>query len=142
MAAASHSFQFRLHCEYESAKNDVASLVFEHHVKGEWKVYDPRDYTAGFLVLLYAIFNCQHLYFRINAAERGIQLASADGLLTAVTDDQWRLQKLQIHFDAKPDSGSPAEGDEAYIIDRMEHCPVSVNIKRPTTDTKVTLRFL
>jgi hypothetical protein len=141
MTTVSHAFQFRLHSEYASAKNDVASLQFEHHVKNGWQLYEPRDYTAGFLVLLYAIFNCQHLYFRVNAAERGIQLTSADGFLTAVTDDQWHLQKLHIHFDAVQASGNAAEGDEDYIIERMEHCPVSVNIKRPT-DTKVTLRFL
>ncbi|MGD8567783.1 MAG: hypothetical protein PVJ39_06825 [Gammaproteobacteria bacterium] len=135
-----HTIKFRLHCDYKTEKNDVVSLLFEHQVKNQWQEYDPHNHAKGFLILLYAIFNCQHLYFRINAAERGIQLKCADGALEAETDDHWRLQKLHIHFDTQLASTIPTNDDEAYIVDRMMHCPVSINIKAPV-DMRTTLHF-
>lgn len=136
-----HTIKFRLHCDYQTEKNDVASLLFEYQEKNQWREYDPHNHVKGFMILLYAIFNCQHLYFRTNAAERGIQLKSADGVLEAETDDQWRLQKLHIHFDTQLAVGIPTHEDEIYIIDRMKRCPVSVNIKIPA-DMQTTLHFL
>lgn len=135
-----HKFQFRLSCQYESEKNDVSKLLFEHLVGHEWKEYDPANYAAGFLVLLYAIFSCQHMYFRINAAERGLQLESATGTLDVETNDEWEMQKLYIHFNGQLKSGTPEKDDEAYIAERMNHCPVSVNIK-PVPNMQASIRF-
>ena len=126
---SNHKFQFRLSCQYEPEKNDVSKLLFEHLVDQEWVVYDLVNYAAGFLILLYAIFNCQHMYFRINAAERGLQLKSAKGTLEVEANNEWELQKLYIHFDGQLVSGVPKKDDEAYILERMTHCPASVNIK-------------
>ena len=126
---SNHKFQFRLSSYYESEKNDVSKILFEHLVDQEWKEYDPTNYAAGFLVLLYAIFNCQHMYFRVNAAERGLQLKSAKGTLEVATNEVWEIQKLYIHFDGVLVSGVPSKDDEQYIVQRLSHCPVSVNIK-------------
>ena len=136
----SYKFQFRLSCRYRSKKNLVANLLFEHLVDNEWVVYDPANYAAGFLILLYAVFNCQHLYFRVNAAERGLQLKSAKGELEAEVNDDWEIQKLTIHFDGQLESGRPVKDDEDYILERMTQCPVSVNLKTPP-DMRVSISF-
>ena len=137
---SNHKFQFRLSSHYEAENNDVSKLLFEYLVDHEWKEYDPTNYAAGFLVLLYAIFNCQHMYFRVNAAERGLQLKSAKGTLDAETNSDWELQKLHIHFDGQLVSGVTSKEDEAYITERMTHCPVSVNIKA-VPDMKASIRL-
>ena len=137
---SNHKFQFRLSSQYVSEKNEVSHLLFEHLVDHEWKEYDPSNFAAGFLVLLYAIFNCQHMYFRVNAAERALQLKSAKGTLDVETNNDWEVQKLHIHFDGQLVSGVPKKDDEAYIIERMTLCPVSVNIKA-VPDMKASIRI-
>ena len=134
-------FRFRLFAEYESKDNNVSSLTFEHLVKHGWQEYDPRNYSAGFLMLLYALLNCQHMYFRLNAAERGIILKSSTGSLEAETSENWELQKLHIQFDAQVLSGNPSGSDKDYIISRMMLCPVSVNIKS-IPDAETTINFV
>jgi hypothetical protein len=138
---ATRKFQFRVTGGYESAKNDVSSLLFEHLVNNEWREYDPANYAAGFLVLLYAILNCQHMYFRVNAAERGLQLKSVKGTLEAEADNDWKMQMLHIPFDGQLVGGAPAKDDEAYIVERMTHCPVSVNLKA-APDMRTSIRFV
>lgn len=133
-------FQFRLTARYESTENSVTSLLFEHQVKNEWQQYDPANYAAGFLVFLYALLNCQHLYFRVNAAERGLQLKSAQGLLKVEANNDWEMQKMHIHMEGLLVTGAPGADDEAYIIERMSHCPVSVNLKA-VPDTRTTIQF-
>jgi len=133
-------FKFRLSAEYETEKNDISSLIIEHWVDHQWREYDPRKFAAGFLIFLYAVFDCQHMHFAINAAQRGIALSASTGTLEAQTNDIWELQKLHIHFDAQLRSGTPGAEDQHYIVDRMSHCPVSVNLK-PISDLKVTLNF-
>jgi hypothetical protein len=135
-----HKFQFRLSCRYRSKKNLVANLVFEHLVDNEWVVYDPANYAAGFLILLYAVFNCQHLYFRVNAAERGLQLNSAKGRLEVEANENWEIQKLTIRFDGQLVAGTPKKDDEKFIVERMAWCPVSVNLKA-VPDTQVSIGF-
>ncbi|WP_455201932.1 OsmC family protein [Kaarinaea lacus] len=137
---SNRKFQFRLSSQYKSEKNDVSKLLFEHLVDSEWQEYDPTNYAAGFLVLLYALFNCQHLYFRVNAAERGLQLKSARGTLDVETNKDWEIQKFHIHFEGLLNSGVPGKDDEDFIVERLAHCPVSVNIK-PIADMQASIRF-
>ncbi len=135
-----HVFQQRLHCRYRQPGNAVAELVVEQYAKGEWRPFELGFGTPGFETFVYALLNCQHLYLRVNAAERGLALASAEGAIEAVADDVWALRKLHVRFEAKLQSGSPSEDDIAYIVDRMRHCPVSTNI-REAPDTVVEVRF-
>lgn len=135
---AMRKFQFRLSARYESQENTVTHLLFEHKVDREWREYDPTNHAAGFLMLLYAILNCQHMYFRLNAAERGLQLRSAKATLEVEANHDWEMQKLHIHMAGQLAAGSPGQDDKAYIIERMTHCPVSVNLKSvPDMQTSV-----
>lgn len=133
-------FQFRLFAQYESQENTVTHLLFEHQVGHEWREYDPANHAAGFLMLLYAILNCQHMYFRVNAAERGLQLRSANAKMEVETNSDWEMQKLHIHIAGDLVAGTPTADDEAYIVERMAHCPVSVNLAViPDSQTSVQL---
>jgi len=137
---AMRKFKFRLSARYESPDNTVTSFLIEHQLKNEWQQYDSTNYNAGFLILLYAILNCQHMYFRVNAAEQGIQLQSTRGTLDVEANDDWEMQSLRIHMEGQLISGKPDPEVEVYIIERMTHCPVSVNLK-PVPDMRTTIEF-
>lgn len=136
-----HAFQMQLECRYEQPHNTVAGLQVKHLVKGAWEDFELSFAQPGFLIFVYAILNCQHLYMRTNADERGLVLASATGSIDVLTDQDWVLQKLHVCFDAQLRSGTPSAGDVDYIVDRMQHCPVSVNL-REVADSQTRLEFL
>jgi hypothetical protein len=78
---------------------------------------------------------------RTNADERGLVLASATGSIDVLADESWVLQKLHVRFDAQLRSGTPSSADVDYIVERMEHCPVSVNLK-DVADSRTQVEFL
>lgn len=135
------NFQIRLTCRYEPPENSVAAMSAEHLDEGQWRelVLDARQ--PGFLIFVYAILNCQHLYMRKNAAERGLVLDSAHGSIEVTTNQPWEMQRLHVRFEARVHSGRPSADDVSYIVDRMRHCPVSVNL-RSVPHTKTDLVFL
>jgi hypothetical protein len=134
------SFQMRLFCRYAQPDNAVADLKVEVLADGQWKDFDLNPETAGFLVLVYAIFSCQHLYLRTNCAEQGLLLDSAEGAIELVASEDWEVQKLHINFDIKLKSVPQYEGDLGYIIERMKQCPVSRNLKL-ITDSETVVRL-
>jgi hypothetical protein len=130
----------QLECRYEEPHNTVAGLQVTHLVKGVWEDFELGFAQPGFLIFVYAILNCQHLYMRTNADERGLVLASATGAIDVLTDQDWVLRKLHVRFEAELRSGMPSPGDVDYIVDRMQHCPVSVNLREVAdTTTRVEL---
>ncbi len=135
-----HRFQMRLSCRYAQPDNTVAELAVENLVEGEWQPFELGFKSPGFLIFVYGILNCQHLYMRTNAAERGFALESADGSIEVTASQDWVLQQLNVHFDARLQSGAPGAEDVDYIVDRMRHCPVSVNL-RDVADSRTTLAF-
>jgi len=133
-------FHQRLHCQYSQPDNAVAGFAVEHRTQDGWQPFELSFATPGFEAFVYAIFNCQHLYMRVNAAERGLLLASAEGSIEAIADEDWTLRKLQVRFEARLQSGNPSESHVADILDRMRHCPVSTNLKQPP-EMVVEVRF-
>jgi hypothetical protein len=121
-------FHLRLHCNYETEKNDVSHLVVEIWLEDEWKTLHLSVKSPGFLLLVYGLFSCQHLYMRSNCAERNLILDSASGELKLTAGEFWNIQNVDVTFNVKLKSGRPSDDDIAYIIDRMGHCPVSVNL--------------
>ena len=124
-----HAFQMRFECRYQQPHNSVAELRVQNLEKGAWADFEPGFGQPGFLIFVYAILNCQHLYMRTNAAERGLLLDSAQGSIEVVADRDWVVQKLRVRFEGQLQAGTPAPGDVDYIVDRMQHCPVSINLK-------------
>ena len=65
---------------------------------------------------------------RTNCAERNLILESTTGELKLSAGKFWNIQKVEVSFNANLKSGKPSDDDITYIIERMEHCPVSSNI--------------
>ncbi|MDH5613294.1 MAG: AF1514 family protein [Gammaproteobacteria bacterium] len=121
-------FHLRLNCNYQTEKNDVSNLVVEIWVENEWKTLHLSVKSPGFLLLVYGLFSCQHLYMRTNSAERNLVLDSAYGELKLTAGEFWNIKSIEVTFNVKLLSGHPNDDDIAYIIDRMGHCPVSTNL--------------
>jgi uncharacterized OsmC-like protein len=134
------SFQMRLFCRYAEPENAVADLKVEVLADGQWENFALNPGTAGFLVFVYAIFSCQHLYLRTNCAEQGLWLDSAEGAIELVASEDWQIQKLHIKFDIRLNSARPSGDDLNYIIERMKQCPVSRNLKL-ITDSETVVRL-
>ena len=134
-------FQMRLDCRYQTSDNKVADLRVEHLEEGEWKPFDLHLDSPGFQVFVYAAFTCQHLYFRANCAERGLVLESATGSILVATDENWGMIRLHVDFEGRLRSGTPAQDDLDYLVERMGQCPVSTNVKR-VADSKTVVRFV
>ena len=134
------NFNMRLKSTYEGDTNTIASLEVEHRVKGEWQPLDLGIASPGFDIFVYAIFACQHRFFRVNCAERKLVLNSAEGSIVIGADKSWNMETLQVHFSGQLGSGQASPDDIDYIIVRMQQCPVSVNIREvPDTESTVTL---
>jgi hypothetical protein len=133
-------FSMRLKSTYEGDANAVASLAVEQLVDGQWQPLDLGLASPGFDIFVYAVFTCQHMYFRVNCAERGLLLNSADGSIVIGADKDWNMETLQVHFSGQLGSGQASPDDIDYIVSRMKQCPVSLNIREaPGTESTVTL---
>lgn len=121
-------FQMRLRAGYQVPENSVASLRVEIFAGEEWQKFDLNSGSAGFLIFVYAVLNCQHMYMRLNCAERGLLLDTAEGFIHVTTTEDWVICDLQVAFTGKLRSGAATQEDTDYVIERMEHCPVSRNL--------------
>jgi len=139
-AVSEHIFNLRMSCTYADPDNSVASIDVEVLGKDGWEPLELGTGTAGFLIFVYAIFNCQHMYMRLNCAERGLLLGSASGTIDIRANADWVVQQMRVGFTGKLKSGTPAQADLDYIVDRMKHCPVSMNI-REAADSQTTLNL-
>ena len=134
------NFNMRLKSTYEGDTNTIASLEVEHRVKGEWQSLDLGIASPGFDIFVYAIFTCQHRFFRVNCAERHLVLNSAEGSIVIGADKSWNMEILKVHFSGQLGSGQANPGDIDYIVSRMKQCPVSLNIREaPDTESTITL---
>ena len=133
-----HKFHLRLSCRYREPENTIDTLDVEVLTGDGWQPLDLNPLSPGFLLFVYTVFHCQHTYMRINCAERRLMLASAEGTIDVVASEEWVVERLHIDFSGRLKSGSPEEGDIDAIVDRMRHCPVSMNLK-PVTDSHTGL---
>jgi hypothetical protein len=133
-------FQLRLSCRYEDPDNSIADLAVEVLAHEQWEVLDVGLRTPGFLLLVYTILTCQHMYLRANCAERGIRLDASMGSIDLLASEDWAIQKLRICFDARLKSGNPTRGDVDHIVERMRQCPVSRNLVE-VSDSRTEVRF-
>ena len=133
-------FQMRLACRYQDPDNAVVDLRVEHLDDGEWKPFDLHIGSPGFQIFVYAALTCQHMYFRVNCAERGLMLESARGSVHMLTREDWELKRVRIDYEGTLKSGSPSDDDLDYLVERMKLCPVSKNTKAVAdSETTVTL---
>ncbi len=134
------NFNMRMRTTYEGDKNTIANIVVEHRVKSEWQPLDLGLTSPGFDIFVYALFTCQHMYFRVNCAERRLELESAEGSIEIGADRDWNMDTLQVRFSGQLRSGQASTDDIDYIISRMQQCPVSTNLRKVNNaDSAVTL---
>ena len=123
------TWHLRMHCSYEGEKNKITSMVVEQtDDAGGWKPVAIDISSPGFFVFVYSIFTCQHLYMYVNAAEKGLELASSEGDFHMVTGEDWMLKDLHVSFAGKLRAGQSSPADIDYIQGRMNQCPVSRNL--------------
>jgi len=119
--------KLRIALRYEGDDNTVASRQVERLVDGQWQPWNLDIHTPGFLIYTYALAKCQELFFRMNCAERGLVLDSAQGELEVYSED-FHIQRSHARFTGKLRSGTPTADDIAWICQRMRVCPVSRNL--------------
>jgi uncharacterized OsmC-like protein len=122
-----HNFHLRLASTY-NAENQPVVLNVEVYENNQWQTLLLNHASPGFLVYVYAIFTCQHLYLRTNSSERNLQLASSTGEIRIRADAEWALRSVSVHFEAALAKGTAGREDIEYIISRMKQCPVSKNL--------------
>jgi hypothetical protein len=125
---STRTWNLRMNATYEGDKNKVATAVTEQLSDGEWKPLQINNDSPGFLIFVYSLLSCQHLYMHINAAEQGLVLSASSGTMTLVASQDWKLASLHINFAAKLISGTPTTAIIDDIQGRMNQCPVSRNI--------------
>ena len=135
-----HEFHLRLSCRYRDPDNTIDALDVEVLTEEGWQRLDLNPLSPGFLLFVYTMFHCQHTYMRLNCAERKLMLESAEGRIDVMASEAWEVEQLHIDFSGRLKSGRPAEGDTDDIIDRMQHCPVSMNL-RSFSDSRTALRL-
>ena len=124
-------FNMRLDCTYGGEENSIAALEVEHQVDGEWQPLELAVTSPGFDIFVYSLLHCQHTYFRLNCAERGLILGSASGSIHVSTDADWNMLEMQVQMAGQLLSGTASEDDIDYIVGRMRQCPASRNIREP-----------
>lgn len=135
-----HIFNLRLAATYESSENKVATLEVQAWGDDGWVPLDLNAMTPGFLVYVYSIFTCQHLFLRTNSTERGLVLASSKGEILVEASEDWYLANVDVRFDVNMVSGDANKENIDYIISRMKQCPVSKNLPR-NIETRTTIEF-
>lgn len=135
-----HVFHMRLACTYKEDDNQVDSISVEHLENNEWNAFDLNATTPGFLIFTYAVFTCQHMFMRVNAAERNLILDNSSGSIMIDSSPDWHIEKLHVNFDARLRAGSASQDDIEFITGRMHQCPVSKNLA-PIPDAKAALKF-
>ncbi len=137
---SNHVFNLRLSADHNPEDNTVTRMSVENLVDGKWQPLGLCETSPGFLIFVYSIFACHHRFLRVSSKERDLVLKSSNGTIHLVTDDDWRLGKIETSFSVTLVSGSPNDEDRDYIIEKMMHCPVSRNLP-VSIDAKTDLLF-
>jgi uncharacterized OsmC-like protein len=133
-----HIFNLRMAADYGPTDNEITSLEVDVLNDNEWEVLDLNTMTPGFLIYVYSMFTCQHMYLRTNATERNLAFKSSRATFLVETSEDWLLEKVYVKFIVKLAAGEANDDDTDYIVSRMQQCPVSKNLpKNIDIDTSV-----
>ena len=123
-----HIFNLRMAVDYGPTENEIASLQVDVLNENEWETLELNTTTPGFLIFVYSIFTCQHMFLRTNATERKLAFKSSRAELLVETSEDWLLEKVYVKFIVKLSAGEANDDDTDYLVSRMQHCPVSKNL--------------
>ncbi len=125
-----HIFNLRMAVDYGPTENEMTSLQVDVLNDNEWEILDLNTTTPGFLIYVYSIFTCQHMFLRTNAAERKLNFKSSRAEIMVEASDDWLLEKVYVKFIVKLAAGEANDGDTDFIVSRMQQCPVSRNLPK------------
>ncbi len=128
-------YQLRLHTNYRTKDNDIETMKAEVFANNEWQPFSPDTLSPGFLLLVFALFSCQHRYAKTNCAERNLVLSSSTGEMELLASTDWNIKSFHVKFKLKLKDGTPNQDDIDYIRERMKHCPVSTNLSKNISAT-------
>jgi len=123
-----HTFNLRLTATYASSENTIAAMEVQVLSENGWEALELHAMTPGFLIYVYSIFTCQHMYLRTNGTEHGLVFAASKGEIRVETSEDWLLEKVEVKFNVNLAAGDASAADVDYIISRMTQCPVSKNL--------------
>ena len=123
-----HIFNLRMNASYSPTENEIATLNVEVLADDEWTALELNTLTPGFLIYVYSMFTCQHMYLRTNGTERNLAYASSKGSILVEASEDWFLEKVDVRFAVKLASGEANKDNTGYIVSRMKQCPVSKNL--------------
>ena len=123
-----HIFYLRMAVDYGPTENEITSLEVDVLNDNEWETLDLNTTTPGFLIFVYSIFTCQHMFLRTNATERKLAFRSSRAELMVEASEDWFLEKVYVKFIVKLAAGEAKGDDTDYIVSRMQQCPVSKNL--------------
>ncbi len=125
-----HVFNLRMAADYGPTENEITSLDVDVLNENEWEILDLNTMTPGFLIYVYSMFTCQHMFLRKNATERKLAFKSSRAELLVEAGDDWLLEKVYVKFIVKLAAGEANDDDNDYIVSRMKQCPVSRNLSQ------------
>jgi len=117
-------FQMRLHGQYQEPENSVASLRVEIFAEEEWQMFDLNSGSAGFLIFVYAMLSCQHLYMRLNCAERGLLLERRHQPRVVVSERAGPPRAVRVEVLAVVGVAQPRTG-KTVIMQNIAHAITS-----------------
>jgi hypothetical protein len=148
MAEGDRVFEFRLHSVHAGADNQLVALSCQRRVEEDaaagsgpqWRPFALHMTGPPFAMFGYTAFICQLSYLRMNAAERGLQVARVRGQFRMVASAEWAVQEIAAAFWMRLAGDRPASGLDdalAYIQERMRDCPISRNLTAARKQTQL-----
>lgn len=135
-----HVFNLRMSTTYAPKDNEINSLETQLFENNAWTTFDLNTRTPGFLIYVYSIFTCQHMFLRTNASERNLVFDSSRGEIVVEASEDWFLEKVDVMFVVNLVSGHASNDNIEYIISRMQQCPVSKNLPH-NIDIQTSVEF-
>ena len=123
-----HIFNLSMAATYGPSENEITSLEVKVLNDNEWEILELNTKTPGFLIYVYSIFTCQHMFLRTNGTERDLAYTSSQGKLLVEASEDWLLEKVDVRFNVNLASGEANDDNHDYIVSRMKQCPVSKNL--------------
>jgi hypothetical protein len=128
------TFHLRSRSEHEGDASELLALSMELEADGEWQPVTLSPLMPPFRAFVCASLMCQHAYLRMNATERGLVVAAANGDFWMKTHD-WHVLEIAAHFAITLRGGNPSGDDLLFISERMRDCPISRNLASATKTT-------
>ena len=138
-APVERRYEMRLLSRHSGDNNQMVDLAFDLRRRGEdWAPFPLSIDNSAFLNFLHSAFVCQLAYLRMNATERGLQLARVHGLCECDTAD-FVVERFVVSFAVELLESEASDDDLAYLRERCLACPVSRNLMHVSAKDTVVI---